>query len=496
MLKAQLIIAAVKLIMGAIALGIGIWYLSSSLGGAALTYTSMDNFLTSIGVENGDITTSNGCFLCQYISDLFAVLSDATARFWGVMVDWVWVLVALGFGVFILIHTIQYMYDNAKKTATLDAKEHKFVFKDWFDKVWKQGVRVLLVGALIGALGMGGTDALKTITQLTVTPVLYVGSELSMAATGVTSAAQCNALVAIGEDGNDQIFNSVIRPFMCVIGNLNSVMLAGAAGGFALMNYAWLGMGGGVITWFAGLALVILFLIIGFNLFFQVLSVFFKLIFFIIFLPLLLAAAAFEGVWSKVNSLVNNGISMLVSSAVNIIAITLKVVILYATISFAADTYFPGPMDGYSTILPPMMGTHTENPDSQTLSVMNVFSECESISMTEQGLDKEIFKNCFSAKRAQVERQYPGAFDFLRDGWDFLLLMLCLFFLYNYIISPKIDKIFPKGFKLVNFTNGNEKKFETTGEEFDYGAWVHSLGKKAWGIPKQIAEAATKNMSN
>ena len=106
MLKAQLIIAAVKLIMGAIALGIGIWYLSSSLGGAALTYTSMDNFLTSIGVNNGDITTSNGCFLCQYISDLFAVLSDATARFWGVMVDWVWVLVALGFGVFIFILNI------------------------------------------------------------------------------------------------------------------------------------------------------------------------------------------------------------------------------------------------------------------------------------------------------------------------------------------------------------------------------------------------------
>ena len=76
------------------------------------------------------------------------------------------------------------------------------------------------------------------------------------------------------------------------------------------------------------------------------------------------------------------------------------------------------------------------------------------------------------------------------------MLMLCLFFLYNYIISPKIDKIFPKSFKLVNFTNGDEKKFETTGEGFDYGAWVHSLGKKAWGIPKQIAEAATKNMSN
>ena len=246
MLKARLIMLAVKVIMGAIALGVGIWYLSSSLGGSALTYTSMDNFLASVGVENGDIATANGCFMCQYIADLFSVIGDATARFWDLMVDNVWLLVALGFGVFILIHTMQYMYDNAKKTATLDAKEHKFEFKGWFDKVWKQGVRVLFVGALIGALGMGGTPALKMISQLTITPVLYVGSELSMAATGISDAAQCNALGAIGESKSTDILNPVMRPFMCVMGNLNSVMLAGAAGGFALMNYAWLGLGGGL----------------------------------------------------------------------------------------------------------------------------------------------------------------------------------------------------------------------------------------------------------
>lgn len=494
MLKARLIMLAVKVIMGAIALGVGIWYLSSSLGGSALTYTSMDNFLASVGVENGDIATANGCFMCQYIADLFSVIGDATARFWDLMVDNVWLLVALGFGVFILIHTMQYMYDNAKKTATLDAKEHKFEFKGWFDKVWKQGVRVLFVGALIGALGMGGTPALKMISQLTITPVLYVGSELSMAATGISDAAQCNALGAIGESESTDILNPVMRPFMCVMGNLNSVMLAGAAGGFALMNYAWLGLGGGLFTWFAGLTLVLMFLIIGFDLFFQVLSIVFKLVFLIIFLPLLLAATAFEGVWSKANSLVSKAIGMLVSSAVRIVAISLKVVLLYATVSYTADMYFPSPADGYTAVLPPMMGMQAQNPDSQTLSIMGVFSECESVSMTPQGLDKDIFKNCFTAKRAQVERQYPNAFDFLRDGWEFLLMMACIFFLYYYIVSPKIDKLLPNA-NLVRFTNGQDAKFETTGEQFDYGAWVHSLGKKVWSVPKQIAQAATKNMS-
>ena len=63
MWKAKLILIAVRFIMGAIALGLGIWYLSSSLGGAALTYTSMGNFLTAAGVESGDVATAKGCFM-------------------------------------------------------------------------------------------------------------------------------------------------------------------------------------------------------------------------------------------------------------------------------------------------------------------------------------------------------------------------------------------------------------------------------------------------
>ena len=63
MWKAQLILIAVRVVMCLIALGMGIWYLSSSIGGAALTYTSADNFMNAIGVENGDIATANGCFM-------------------------------------------------------------------------------------------------------------------------------------------------------------------------------------------------------------------------------------------------------------------------------------------------------------------------------------------------------------------------------------------------------------------------------------------------
>ena len=96
-MKATLISIAVRFLMGAIALGIGIWYLSSSLSGASLTYTSMDGFLGAIGVENGDIASANGCFLFGYIAVLFSVIGRAAEMFWNAMVDNIWFLMAIGF---------------------------------------------------------------------------------------------------------------------------------------------------------------------------------------------------------------------------------------------------------------------------------------------------------------------------------------------------------------------------------------------------------------
>lgn len=475
MMKAKLISIAIRVVMWAIALGLGIWYLSSSIGGAALTYTSMDNFMSAIGASD-DIAAANGCFMCGYVAELFTVISDAAEMFWTAMLDNIWILLVIGFGIFLFVYTAQYIFDAAKQTTTLDGGDKKLEFSAWFDKVWRQGVRVMLVGAVLGVLGMGGTTALRAITNITITPVMYVGAELSMAATGVTDATQCGAM---GAAATGDILNPVLQPFMCVMGNLNSVMLAGAAGGFAMMNYAWLGMGGGAFTWVAGLALVIMFLIIGFDLFFQVLSVVFKLVFLIIFLPLLVAAYAFDGTWKLASNVVGGAINMLVKSAVRIVAISLKVLIIYATVSFAADEFFPGPHDGYSVIMPPFMGQTVQNPDAQTLSVMNVFSTCERVGLADGEMDADKFKDCFTAQRAMVERQYPGAFDFLADGWDFLLIMFFMFLLYFYAVSPRIDAMLGK--------DGREL--------FDFGTWTKELGKKIWSAPQQIFDAISKAMA-
>lgn len=472
MMKAKLISMAIRFLMGAIAIGLGIWYLSSSIGGAALTYTSTQNFLTAIGAGD-DIASANGCFLCGYISDLFSVIGNAAEIFWTAMLDNIWILLVIGFGIYLFIYTTQYIWDAAKKTTALDTKEKGLEFSAWFDKVWRQAARIMFVGAILGTLGMGGTTALRAISNVTITPVLYVGAELSMAASGVVDATQCGA---IANPASGDLLNPILQPFMCTMGNLNAVMLAGAAGGFAMMNYAWLGMGGGAFTWIAGFVLVIMFLIIGFNLFFQVLSIVFKLMFIIIFLPLIIAATAFEGTWKLASNVVANAVTMLVKSAIQIVAISLKILIIYATVSFAADEFFPGPADGYSAIIPPLLGRTVENPDAQTMSVMNVFATCERVALSDGEMDADKFKDCFTAQRAMVERTYPNAFDFLDDGFDFLLIMFFMFVLYFFAISPKVDAILGKGSK----------------EQFDFGTWTKDLGKKIWGMPQQIFDAVSK----
>ncbi|MBO7066285.1 MAG: hypothetical protein J6W40_01525 [Alphaproteobacteria bacterium] len=478
MLKAKLIMLAVKIGMGAIALGLGIWYLSSSIGGDSLTYTSMDNFLTAIGA-NGDIANANGCFMCRYISEMFGVLGQATEYFWDGIIDHIWLLLVIGFGIFLAIYSGQYLLDAAKQTSKLDTSEKKLDFKTWFDKVWHQAVRVLIAGAFIGAFGLGGTTALRHVTQITITPVMFVGAELGMAASGVTTATQCGALSST--TNSEDVLNPVLQPFMCSIGNLNTIMLAGAAGGFALMNYSALGLGGGALTWVAGLGLVILFLIIGFGLFFQVLSVVMKMIFLVLFLPIFIAAYAFKPVWKLASNMVANTVGkLLVSSAIKIVAISLKIVVLFATVSYAADMFFPGPLDGYSSILPPMMNQTIQNPDARTMSIINTFKDCEQHAIINGEMNGEIFKACFTAHKATVESSYPGAFDFMKDNaWEFLIMMIGLFILYYWTISPKIDA-------LLSIADSDEM--------FDFGGNIKKLGTSIWNVPRSIAGKLTSNM--
>ena len=139
--------------------------------------------------------------------------------------------------------------------------------------------------------------------------------------------------------------------------------------------------------------------------------------------------------------LLKKSVDILVSSAIQLVIITLKVLVIYATVSYSADMFFPGPYDGYSAILPPLMHSDAQIADNQTLSVANTFSECEQISLVDGELDKDKFLNCFTAHRATVERAYPGAFDFMDDGWDFALLMACIFFLYFTVLNKRLDAL-------------------------------------------------------
>ena len=188
-------------------------------------------------------------------------------------------------------------------------------------------------------------------------------------------------------------------------------------------------------------------------------------------MPLLLAAVAFEQVWGLAKGLMNKAIEILIQSAISILKISLKVCIIYAVVFFSADSFYPGPADGFTSILPPLLSNiNAQNMDAQTMSVMNAFSTCERVSMVNGEMDRRAYATCFREQRAIVESKYPGAFDFMSDGFDFLLFMIGIYFLYFWVISPKIDGLFAKDAK----------------EEFDYGKWVKDFGKTTYEAPGKI----------
>jgi hypothetical protein len=132
------------------------------------------------------------------------------------------------------------------------------------------------------------------------------------------------------------------------------------------------------------------------------------------------------------------------------------------------------------------MNASAQNPDDKTLSIMGVFSKCEQVALQNGELDKDTFKNCFTASRAEVERKYPGAFDFMKDGWEFLMVMVGIFLLYYYAVAPKVDTLLS--------LKKNKIDGSGSGEDFDYGGWVKDIGKSVWSVPTKIAESVTKNM--
>ncbi|MCL2748933.1 MAG: hypothetical protein FWE50_02555 [Alphaproteobacteria bacterium] len=481
MLKTKLILTAVQVLMWCIAVGVGIWYLSSSINGDSITYTSLTSFMQATGACSSapgatevacDISKSNGCFLCPYVTQLFNVIGSATKSFWDALVGNLWILLALGFIVFLFIHTFKTLQESNKQNIEMGTGERKLDFEKWFKGVRDQGIRVLLVGAFLGALGLGGTAALRAVSDITIRPVMYVGAELSMAATGTINTAHCPALDNSTVKENN-IIGPALRPFMCVVGNISTVILAGAAAGFSLMNFTWMGMGGGLFTWMAGLALVIMFLIIGFRIFFDILNVVFRLVFIIIFLPIFIASYAFENVWGVLKGAVGKGVEMLVNCATRVVAITLKVLIIYAIVVFAADEY------GFSAITPPVIAGGQSAGSSKNIVIAAIFEKCEKVSLVNDVMDKSLFKACWDKERAVVEMTNPRAFDFMRNGWEFLMMMIGIFFIYFYVVEKKIDDILVKD------------QFSGKDGALNLGSTFKEFGQKVWSIPQGMTKKIT-----
>jgi len=473
----KIITVALQILIPVILVGVGIGYVTGSISGDSIVYTSPENFMRAIGVCGADgicdIANVSGCFLCVYVAQLFRIIGDAAYAFWEAMIANIWILLSLGFAIFLFNHTYKEIKKMTAAAAKLeDAKEQKLNFGEWFNPVWKQGVRVLIVGALLGVIGQGGPGVVKAVADVTITPVMHIGSTLAMAASGTINSADCGAAYVEPEREARDVLGPALRPFMCVIGNLNTIVLAGAAGGLALMNYSWMGLGGGFWTWVAGLGLLILFMFIGLNVFFKILTVIFQLVFVIIFLPLIIAAWAYENQWGLLKGGFSNAIGMLAKCAIRIIAITLQILIFYAMVQFAAREA------GYTAIFPAGIlddrAGHLTR-DEKSASILAVFSECERASIAATGLvDKKEFRNCFELRRIEVERRHPGAFDFMGNGLEFILIMIGLWIVYQYVIAAKIDELLLGGKK--NVGSGGVFGY-SMGDPFEYGTYVRDFGK-------------------
>lgn len=446
-MKAAIIKAVIQIVLWAAALGIGVWYLYQSIPGASMSmqYTSVPRFLESIGAcKDGvcDIASANGCFLCPYVHSLFMIIGRATETLWGAIINHTWILLVIGLVVFMIWQAYQVIKKANEENAKLDTGKRELGFMEWFNAVKGQLIRVLIVGALLGAAGFGGTRIMRATSETIIYPVMSIGTSLSMAATGMAGNATCEMNAVNNENPMDRVSNS----FVCVIGNLNSVVLLGANSGFAMMNFAWMDMGGGVLTWIAGLAIVLLFLYIGFNVMFKVMNVVFNLVFVIVFLPLLIAAFAFDK-WKIADGVSTGAVDMLAKTAVKVVGITIEVMIVSALVNYS----FKSTMS------------------SDPIAEQRIVEKCERMAANDKGeIVKESYKSCFVAERAAN----PDAFRYLDKGWDFLIMMLFIFTIYFALVDKKLQKI-------INTSDEGDDVY------FKFGTNLKAFGTTVWNSVNQ-----------
>lgn len=441
----------VQVVVWAVLLGIGIWYLHSSIGGASMPYVSLPRFLQSIGAcENGvcDIASANGCFLCPYVQKLFFVIGKSTEVLWDAIINHTWILMVFGLVVFMFWKAYDVINTSNKENASLGTGGRKLDFQLWFKDVKDLFIRVVLIAALLGAVNLGGRETLQGTANVVVYPVMHVGTSLAMAATGIGESAVCGGENVL-QNGPMQ---SVAQSFLCVIGNLNAVILSGASSGFAMMNFAWMGMGGGLFTWLGGLAVVLLFLYIGFNVMFKVLNVVFNLVFIIVFLPLFLASLAFEKVWKTAGDIFSGGLGILAKTSVRVIGITIEIMILSSLVTFSME----------------------KTMSSDVVAETAIIEKCESVSANANGeIDKNVYVSCFKTERLT----HPEAFRYLDNGWDFLIMMIFIWCVYRFLIDQKLQAIIDTSDK---------------GAYFNFGNGLKEIGVQAIKIPGQIAKKFEK----
>ncbi len=472
-MKANWIILLIRLLLWIGVIGLGFWYLYDSINGSSLTYVSLDQFMNAIGAcENGTCSVnSTSCLLCPYIETLLYLITGAAFAIYDTLIRHTWILLVFGMAIFILFHTYKTLKDSADQTTKLDAGERKIDFAKYWEPIQSQGIRLLLVGGFLGVLGFSGSSMMTTISSLTVTPILSVGNSVAMSVTNIdgkycTSHSNPSELnlpdwAARGVDSNATLVSkSIMDPFLCTIGNVNTIMLAGASGGFALMNFGW--FDNHMLHWIMGIALVLMFLFIGFEIVFDIMNIIFSLAILVVFLPLIIASYAFK--YKLFEGVGPNAIGTLAKSMVKMVGVTLKITIIYVMVLFASDKFFPGPVDGYTALFPPEIGLNLSATDASELmarpQIAKIFSDCEQYARTSDGTpDKTKFKQCFMTKKSQT----PEYFDFLNNSFEFFWMMIGLFIFYHALLREKIDKTFLAGGNMDFFKFGQnvESLFKT-----------------------------------
>ncbi|MDR1009155.1 MAG: hypothetical protein LBL52_02785 [Rickettsiales bacterium] len=325
------------------------------------------------------------CPACGVLDKMFDMINTVAMEIYIMIHDIAWILLTMGFALWLL----RRVYD--------DIVGGKGSMDDFAKSVFKKILIIFVIGAGIGFMDEKEIrTTANSIIEHTAVPILQAGTSIG---SSIIDSPICDKLAFPASEATEDgvISKELKEQVLCVASSINIIFFGGLSAARYLFKFSFNPLNShAMLDGLGGMIAALLLGAIFFGLYIWVPLMFVDIIFtlaiLLAFVPLMIGGFAYED--TKKFSM--TGIEALFGIAWRIIVYCIFLEILYQSLLYVGDAYYPGPVDGFTYMFPDFLN-HSTN-----VAASDAWARCYNDNIGNAGG----LKTCLAA--ARLEFDMPG----------------------------------------------------------------------------------------